>query len=102
MPETYILPRDQDFFINEKLKNFDVNNKENLWLLKPVASSRGRGIRLLTDIENIGYLPYNDEIVILKKEGPRFLFKGLDYDMFEDEIEWVDKYKKIYPTNKGI
>ena len=53
MPETYVLPRDQDYFINEKLKNFDINNKENLWLLKPVASSRGRGIRLLTDIENI-------------------------------------------------
>ena len=53
MPETYVLPRDQDFFMNEKLKNFDINNKENLWLLKPVASSRGRGIRLLTDVENI-------------------------------------------------
>ena len=53
MPETYVLPRDQDYFTNEKLKNFDINNKENLWLLKPVASSRGRGIRLLTDIENI-------------------------------------------------
>jgi hypothetical protein len=53
MPETYVLPRDQDFFLNEKLKNFDVNNKQNLWLLKPVASSRGRGIRLLTDVENI-------------------------------------------------
>jgi len=53
MPETYVLPRDQDFFMNEKLKNFDVNNKENLWLLKPVASSRGRGIRLLTDVNNI-------------------------------------------------
>ena len=53
MPETYIMPRDYDIFVNEKLKNFNLNDKENLWLLKPVASSRGRGIRLLTDIENI-------------------------------------------------
>ena len=56
----------------------------------------------LIDIQNIGYLPYNDEIVILKKGKPKFLFKILDYQMFEDEIEWVDNYKKIYPTNKGI
>ncbi len=53
MPETYILPRDYDIFMNEKLKNFNLNDKTNLWLLKPVASSRGRGIRLLTDLENI-------------------------------------------------
>ena len=53
MPETYVLPKDYDIFMNEKLKNFNLNDKTNLWLLKPVASSRGRGIRLMTDIENI-------------------------------------------------
>jgi len=53
MPETYVLPRDHDIFVNEKLKDFDVNDKTKLWLLKPCASSRGRGIRLLTDKENI-------------------------------------------------
>jgi hypothetical protein len=53
MPETYILPRDYDIFVNEKLKNFNLEDKTNLWLLKPCASSRGRGIRFLTDLENI-------------------------------------------------
>jgi hypothetical protein len=53
MPETYVLPRDYDVFVNEKLKDFDLNDKTKLWLLKPVASSRGRGIRLLTDLDNI-------------------------------------------------
>ena len=52
MPESYILPRDYEIF-SEKIKNFDINDIYNLWLLKPVASSRGRGIRLLTDVENI-------------------------------------------------
>ena len=52
MPETYVLPRDNEIFA-EKIKNYDLNNKENLWLLKPMASSRGRGIRMLTDVENI-------------------------------------------------
>ena len=53
MPETYVLPRDYDRFVNEKLKDFNLNDKTNLWLLKPCASSRGRGIRFLTDIESI-------------------------------------------------
>jgi hypothetical protein len=53
MPETYVLPRDYDIFVNEKLKDFNLNDKKNLWLLKPCASSRGRGIRFLTDIESI-------------------------------------------------
>ena len=53
MPETYVLPRDYEIFVNEKLKDFDLNDKTKLCLLKPCASSRGRGIRLLTDVENI-------------------------------------------------
>ena len=53
MPETYVLPKDYDIFFNEKLKDFDLNDKTKLWLLKPCASSRGRGIRLLTDLEDI-------------------------------------------------
>jgi hypothetical protein len=52
MPETYCLPRDYDI-IAEKVKDLDLTDIKNLWLVKPVASSRGRGIRLLTDIENI-------------------------------------------------
>ena len=52
MPETYILPKDSDIF-NEKIKDFSLDDKEKLWLIKPVASSRGRGIRLLTDINTI-------------------------------------------------
>ena len=50
MPETYVLPKDAEIF-EEKLKNFDVNDIKHLWLIKPFASSRGRGIRLLTDRE---------------------------------------------------
>ena len=53
MPETYVLPKDHDLFVNGKLKDFDLNDKTRLWLLKPVASSRGRGIRLLTELDNI-------------------------------------------------
>lgn len=52
MPETYIFPRDQEIF-SEKVPELNLNDKDHLWLIKPVASSRGRGIRLLTDLNNI-------------------------------------------------
>lgn len=48
LPETYVLPKDLDIF-QERIKDFDLEDVNNLWLIKPVASSRGRGIRLMTD-----------------------------------------------------
>ena len=29
--------------------------RENVWIMKPVGMSRGRGIRLIDDIKNISY-----------------------------------------------
>lgn len=62
MPETYVLPKDQEI-VNEKLKDFNLKDKTNLWLIKPVASSRGRGIRLLTDLESLPK-KYNNTLYI--------------------------------------
>ena len=52
MPETYILPRDKEI-LDEKLKEYNVFDRENLYIIKPVASSRGRGVRVLTDITTL-------------------------------------------------
>lgn len=32
-----------------------VSRKDNVWIMKPVGMSRGRGIRLINDIKNITY-----------------------------------------------
>ena len=53
MSETYLLPKDYNNFVNQRLNNFDLNNKQNLWILKPYASSKGRGIELLTNINDL-------------------------------------------------
>ena len=72
MPESYILPKDLEIF-TEKIKDFDINDKKNLWLIKPFASSRGRGIRLLTDKEAlpkknlITHYIYNPHLINGKK-----------------------------------
>ena len=71
MPETYILPRDNDQF-KPLIENYTMNEK-NMWLIKPVASSRGRGIRLMTNptaIPSKGLLTryiYNPHLINNKK-----------------------------------
>ena len=47
-PETFILPEDNDSF-RSKIKD----DPSSLWIIKPVASSRGRGIRLMSNPDNV-------------------------------------------------
>jgi hypothetical protein len=77
MPETYCLPRDFDI-ISEKVQNLDLKDIQNLWLVKPVASSRGRGIRLLTDVEN---LPKKNKYIVTHYVYNPHLINGKKYDL---------------------
>jgi len=43
MSETFQSPLDNDL-INKKFKNY-VPTKDNLWLIKPQGSTRGKGIK---------------------------------------------------------
>ena len=51
MPETYVLPRDTNLF-QPLIENYKMS-VENMWLIKPVASSRGRGIHLMTNSDTL-------------------------------------------------
>ena len=96
MPETYVLPKELDI-ITEKLQNYDVNDKENLWLIKPCASSRGRGIRLLTDLES---LP-KKSIVTHYIYNPH-LINGKKYDMRLYLLVTGYSPLKIYLFDNGL
>ena len=50
VPETFVLPEDSDDFL-EKYKNIisNLSNSKIKFIVKPVGSSRGRGIRILSD-----------------------------------------------------
>ena len=72
MPETYILPKDKEI-VDELLKEYNFFDRENLYIVKPVASSRGRGVRVLSDVTtlpNKGILQkyiYNPHLINKKK-----------------------------------
>lgn len=50
----------------------------NVWIMKPVGSSRGRGIRLIKDI---GSVTYGDRVVIQKYVANPMLLDGYKFDL---------------------
>lgn len=50
MPLTYILPKEYVAFLETFSDLEDKEGKMNFWIMKPAASSRGRGISLVNDI----------------------------------------------------
>eukprot|EP00903_Cladosiphon_okamuranus_P009476 g9030.t1 len=51
---------------------------KNLWIMKPVGMSRGRGIRLIDDIKNISYA---DKVVLQRYVGNPLLLDGYKFDL---------------------
>ena len=50
MPLTFILPKEYVAFLETFSDLEDKEGKMNFWIMKPAASSRGRGISLVNDI----------------------------------------------------
>jgi len=65
IPETYILPDEfADFYSHfHAIKSKMGKDDQNLWIVKPSASSKGRGIYLIDDISEA---PIKENCVISK------------------------------------
>lgn len=72
VPETFVLPEQ----IEEFLSIF--NRTKHLWIVKPSASSRGRGIFILRDIDE---LPLDEVSVVSRYVDKPLLIQGLKFDL---------------------
>jgi len=86
-PATFVLPREYNAFVRAfNIDNDDDDNtssKEkqtinNWWIMKPARSSRGRGIRLVTDLDDV---QYSESVVIQKYITNPLLLDGYKFDL---------------------
>ena len=72
-PETFILPDEMSKFY------FAFNAlKKSLWIVKPAASSQGRGIYL---VDSLSEIPLDEQFIISRYISNPFLIDGLKFDL---------------------
>jgi len=74
VPETFVLPQQLRAFKQRYLKT----RGEQLWIVKPSASSQGRGIFLL---RNLVELPTKESVVVSRYVEKPLLIQGLKFDL---------------------
>mmetsp|Transcript_95021 Transcript_95021/g.165012 ORF Transcript_95021/g.165012 Transcript_95021/m.165012 type:complete len:1063 (-) Transcript_95021:83-3271(-) len=72
VPETYVLPKQIDEFLDK------YENSNSIWIVKPNASSQGRGIFLLRDLDQ---LPLEEVSVVSRYVDNPLLIQGLKFDL---------------------
>lgn len=80
IPDTYILPDEfADFYSHfHSLKNKGKEGEDNMWIVKPSASSKGKGIYIIDDISEA---PIKENCIISKYVNNPLLINGLKFDM---------------------
>ncbi|RNA18241.1 Tubulin polyglutamylase [Brachionus plicatilis] len=93
VPITYVLPQDYNLLKQE------LETKNSKWILKPPASARGQGIRVVNKIEQI---PKKRACVVQKYLSNPYLIDGLKFDL--RIYVYVTSYDplRIYLFNDGL
>ena len=96
MPEKFILPQDRDL-VQEKMREYNIFNIKEIYIVKPLASTHGKGVRILTDTTTVptkGILEkyiYNPHLINRRKYDIRIYvlvtgFRPLKIYIYENGI----------------
>ena len=75
---TFVLPTEYNAFVNAfSSTQKTLKNNSNIWIMKPIGMSRGRGIHIINDIGNVSYaVPTIIQRYLLNP----LLFRGFKFD----------------------
>ena len=94
VPETFVLPKDIDLYLS---RAGEQENKNKKWILKPVASSRGRGIRIISADDKIP-----TKCLISKYIDNPHIINNRKYDLRIYVVVTNFSPLKIYMYNEGL
>ncbi|KAG2792304.1 hypothetical protein PC129_g23311 [Phytophthora cactorum] len=84
IPPTFLLPKEYVSFVqafqerSERLKRSGFSEAKNIWIMKPVALSRGRGISLVNDLSQV---IYGEQVIIQEYIAAPRLLDGFKFDL---------------------
>jgi len=94
LPETFILPDEFTEFYAQFHKE-----KKSMWIVKPTALSRGRGIYL---VDNISEVPVEESCIISRYVPNPMLINGLKFDLRVYAVVTSFDPLRIYVYDEGL
>ena len=81
IPKTFVLPREYAMFV-EEFKRLNTRGAKNLWIMKPIGRSQGRGIFLIQKLSEISKWKYEFKSTLHTQQE-----HGCAVDSFSDKNE---------------
>ena len=78
IPVTYVLPKEYVTFVDHYGQLEKTEPDTNVWIMKPVGKSRGRGISVINDVNQVSY---GEVMVIQRYISNPLLLEGYKFDL---------------------
>ncbi len=99
LPMTFILPQQYMKFMEMFTKYYELEGDKNIWIMKPSAKSRGRGIQLVNQISQVAY---QASVVLQRYIKNPLLIRGYKFDLRIYVLLTSIKPLEIYLYKEGF